>query len=408
MGYRFKKYVWLNLFIFCLGSNSIFSQQNIDSLTVALKQNILDSNRVKNLNRLSWALRSIDTKKAMVYAVEAKKLSEKISFERGRGDAFNNIGVLHYRRGEYIEATKAQLQALATRTTIGDKEGEALSYINLGNIYSDQHNNQQALDNYLHAAKLLSDLKDTKLVHIIYLNIGAVFLSEKKYAEGFIYCEKARVAAIANKDSVVLAEALNNIGIFKESENNFGEALAFYLEALKISTATGDKIEKVDNMINVGNMHRMLKNVSLAIKWHTDAETLARELGYLEGLKVLYDDFSKDYQAIGKFETALNYQLQFKQLSDSLFNDENTYEINDLTEKWQNDRQEKDLIKQQEVLLQAQEDLQLKEKRLWVIGSGAVLLMLFLGYVLYANSRLKRANLVIATLKEQLERGKKL
>ena len=104
----------------------------------------------------------------------------------------------------------------------------------------------------------------------------------------------------------------------------------------------------------------------------------------------------------------MNYQLQFKQLSDSLFNDENTYEINDLTEKWQNDRQEKDLIKQQEVLLQAQEDLQLKEKRLWVIGSGAVLLMLFLGYVLYANSRLKRANLVIATLKEQLERGKKL
>ena len=408
MGYRFKKYVCLNLFIFCLGSNSIFPQQNIDSLTVALKQNVLDSNRVKNLNRLSWALRSIDTKKAMVYAVEAKKLSEKISFERGRGDAFNNIGVLHYRRGEYIEATKAQLQALAIRTTIGDKEGEALSYINLGNIYNDQHNNQQALDNYLHAAKLLSDLKDTKLVHIIYLNIGAVFLSEKKYAEGFIYCEKARVAAIANKDSVVLAEALNNIGIFKESENNFGEALAFYLEALKISTATGDKIEKVDNMINVGNMHRMLKNVSLAIKWHTDAETLARELGYLEGLKILYDDFSKDYQAIGKFETALNYQLQFKQLSDSLFNDENTYEINDLTEKWQNDRQEKDLIKQQEVLLQAQEDLQLKEKRLWVIGSGAVLLMLFLGYVLYANSRLKRANLVIATLKEQLERGKKL
>ena len=408
MGYRFKKYVWLNLFIFCLGSNSIFPQQNIDSLTVALKQNVLDSNRVKNLNRLSWALRSIDTKKAMVYAVEAKKLSEKISFERGRGDAFNNIGVLHYRRGEYIEATKAQLQALAIRTTIGDKEGEALSYINLGNIYSDQHNNQQALDNYLHAAKLLSDLKDTKLVHIIYLNIGAVFLSEKKYAEGFIYCEKARVAAIANKDSVVLAEALNNIGVFKESQNNFGEALAFYLEALKISTATGDKIEKVDNMINVGNMHRMLKNVSLAIKWHTNAETLARELGYLEGLKVLYDDFSKDYQAIGKFETALNYQLQFKQLSDSLFNDENTYEINDLTEKWQNDRQEKDLIKQQEVLLQAQEDLQLKEKRIWVIGSGAVLLMLFLGYVLYANSRLKRANLVIATLKEQLERGKKL
>lgn len=158
-----------------------------------------------------------------------------------------------------------------------------------------------------------------------------------------------------------MAGALNNIGIFKESENNFGEALAFYLEALKISTATGDKIEKVDNMINVGNMHRMLKNISLAIKWHSNAEILARELGYLEGLKVLYDDFSKDYQAIGKFETALNYQLQFKQLSDSLFNDENTYEINDLTEKWQNDRQEKDLIKQQEVLLQAQEDLQLKE-----------------------------------------------
>ncbi|HET6992474.1 MAG TPA: tetratricopeptide repeat protein, partial [Bacteroidia bacterium] len=331
----------------------------------------------------------------------------KISYEMGRGDAYNNIGVLHYRRGEYIEATKAHFQALAIREKIGDREGQALSHINLGNIYSDQNNNQLALDHYLAAANMLNEINDKNRLPIIYLNISAVFLSENKFDEGLPYCEKARLAAIEIHDSTILAEALNNLGVVKESQNSFQDALDFYSQAMKISEATNDKTEMVDNMTNIGNMNRMLKNYDLALEWHAKTEKLAREISYLEGLRVLYNDFSKDYQAMGKFEQALNYQVHFKQLSDSLFNDENTSRINDLSDKWEKDRNEKDLLRQQGELDHQKENERMDEQRLWVIGIGGFILLLFTAYVFYSNSRMKRANLLIKAQAEEIARKKK-
>ncbi len=403
----FQNRLLLLLFLAFLCCNSLFPQENIDSLRNVLKESAQDTNRVKILNRLSWNLRSVDPKLAMDYAQESEMLSEKLSFDKGRGDAYNNIGVLHYRRGEYVEATKAHLQALSIREKIGDREGMALSDINLGNVYSDQNNNQFALDYYLAAAKILNELNNLKRLPIIYLNISAIFLSEKKYEEALPYCEKARDGAIKNKDSVVIAEALNNIGVVLESQKQYEDANEVYAQSFSISSSIGNKTEMVDNMINMGNMFRLLNKTDIAVEWHTKAEKLSREIGYLEGLRVLYENFSKDYQAMGKFEDALNYQIRFKQLSDSLFNDENTTKINELTEKWQNDRDEKKLIKKQEELFQQNEFQNNNQQRLWVIACGGIILILFAGYVFYANSRMKRANLLITAQAEEIARKKK-
>jgi tetratricopeptide (TPR) repeat protein len=382
------------------------AQQNIDSLKNALNESVLDTNRVKTLNRLSWNLRSIDPKIALAYALEAETLAEKIAFDKGKGDAYNNIGVIHYRRGEYVEATKAHLQALSIREKIGDKEGIALSEINLGNVFSDQNNNELALQHYLAAVKMLNEINNTKRLPIIYLNISAIFLAENKYDEALPYCEKARDGAIKNQDSVIIAEALNNMGVVFESKNNLDDAMSVYSQAFQISEKIGDKTEMVDNLINIGNIFRLKKSFDLAIEQHSKAEKIARENGYLEGLRVLYEGFSKDYQAMGKFEQALNYHIQFKQLSDSLFNDENTTRINALMEKWQTDRDEKELMAMQEELFQKKEADSNNEKRLWVFGCGGIIMLLFVGYVFYANARMKRANLLINAQAEEIARKK--
>lgn len=407
MNTKFQNRLLLLLFPAFLCGNYVLAQENVDSLKNVLNEAIQDTNRVKTLNRLSWNLRSIDPALAMSYALESKSLAEKLSFDKGRGDALNNIGVLHYRRGEYVEATKAHLQALSIREKIGDRQGSALSEINLGNVYSDQNNNQLALDHYLAATKILNEIGDQKRLHIIYLNVGAIFLSEKKYDEALPYCEKARDAAIKIKDSVVIAEALNNIGVVFESQKQFDKAMVVYAQSFLISEAIGDKTEMVDNLINIGNIFRLSNKHELAIEKHSKAEKLAREIGYLEGLRILYEDFSKDYQTIGKFQEALEYQIRFKQLSDSLFNDENTTKINELTEKWQTDRNQMELLKMQDELAQLKVKQKSEEQRLWVIGSGGVILILFVAYVFYANARIKRAKLFIHAQAEELARKKK-
>jgi tetratricopeptide (TPR) repeat protein len=379
-----------------------FAQLNIDSLKASLAEAPLDSNRVKTLNKLAWNLRSIDPKRAMSYASEAVKLAQEIHFDKGRSEAYNAIGVIHYRRGEYVEATKAHLQALTIREMIGDRTGMASSHINLGNIYSDQLNNKAAIDNYLMAAKILENTNDINRLTFVYLNIGAVFLSEDKFDEALPYCEKARAGAVKAKNQTSEAQALNNLGVVREGQQRYDDALAAYKASFEISKSLGDKVEMTDNMINIGNMYRRKNDVASAMDWHQRAEIVAREITYLEGLRVLYRDYAKDYEASGDYKTALNFHKRYKNLSDSLFNDENSTKINSLMDKWESDRNEKELLVKQQKLFSKQETDRLADQRLWVIASGGIVLLLFGGYVLYASSRIKRARILIDAQTEEL------
>jgi tetratricopeptide (TPR) repeat protein len=382
------------------------AQLNIDSLKAELTEAPRDSNRVKTLNRLAWNLRSIDPEEAMGYALESEKLAMEIHFDKGRGDAFNTIGVLHYRRGEYPEAVKSHLQALTIRENTGDKEGMAVSYINLGNVYSDQSDNKAAIGNYLLAAKLLAESGNTERLSFVYLDIGAVFLAENKFTEAIPYCEKAKTLAEKNKDKTVEAEALNNEGVAYEGLLRYDDALKQYKASFLISEATGDKTEMSDNMTNIGNMYRQEKDFSQALDWHTRSEKLAREISYLEGLRVLYEDFSHDYEAMGDFKTALAYHVHFKALSDSLFNEENETKISSLMEKWEGDRNSKELILQQEALRGQEEDKRAGEQRLWIMTTGGIIIFLFLAYAVYANSKIKRAKLLIQAQNTEMIRLK--
>jgi tetratricopeptide (TPR) repeat protein len=366
-----------------------FAQENIDSLKLVLSTCETDTNKVNLFNRLSWDLRSIDPTEAMKDAELGKSLSLQLDFEKGTATSYNNIGVIHYRRGEYVEAIESHLQALSIREKIGDKKGMALSYINLGNVYSEQKNNALALEQYQHAEKILNETGDVKRLLFVYLNISAIDLMENNFDAGLIYAEKAKDAAKKQNDKTVEAEALNNIGVVKENQLRYEEALAAYMQAFSISKSIDDKTSLVDNMINIGDIYRLQKKFDQALEWHNKTEKIAREIGYLEGLRVLYENLSKDYQAMGNFEIALNYHIRFKDLNDSLFNADNISRINSITSRWDDDRKEKEFIQLQRDLMEREWVEKQSGQRRWFISGGIIALLIFCGSVLHLNRKMR-------------------
>jgi tetratricopeptide (TPR) repeat protein len=51
------------------------------------------------------------------------------------GKTYNLIGVIHYAQGQYAKALEAYQKALAIFERIGDQQGIAGSYNNIGNIH---------------------------------------------------------------------------------------------------------------------------------------------------------------------------------------------------------------------------------------------------------------------------------
>ena len=103
----------LFFFLYIFFSISAFAQQSkIDSLKRLLSSSKEDTIKVNALNKLAFILQGNNPDEAMGYGKEALSLSEKLKYDKGKADAYNEIGLSFYNKGEYDSALKFHNKSL--------------------------------------------------------------------------------------------------------------------------------------------------------------------------------------------------------------------------------------------------------------------------------------------------------
>ena len=384
------------------GSSLRAQNSEQDSLRKVLQNQESDTNRVNTLLRLAWILRAENPRESMTVSEEAKRLSENLQFDKGKAMSLSTIGVLHYRRGDLAAATNAHLQALSIRKQIGDDNGVARSCINLGNIYTDQGNVPLALEHYLQAKELLEGGGDDERLGSVYLNICGAFLLMNDNVQAAKYCDLT--ARIAKKigGPLLEAQALNNKGVCFEQLGNEDSAMAYYSQSYSVAESQSEKAMMVDAAVNIGNMFRLGKQLDKAVATHTDAEQIAIEMGYVDGLRDLYKQLALDFQLMGDYKSAYEYHVLFKQFGDSIYNEENSIKMVEIHSRYEQEKQEVEQRKKEMMLEQVSDAT--SKKRFWLIG-GIMTLVVFVGavatVVLMAMGR-KKDRLIVSALEEQI------
>lgn len=364
------------------GLHAQLSEQ--DSLRNVLVKQESDTNRVNTLLRLAWILRAENPTESMETALDAKALSERIRFDKGRGMALSTIGVLQYRKGDLVAATNTHMQALTIRKNIGDDNGVARTYINLGNIYSDQHNNALALEHYLGAMEILEGGGDDERLGIVYLNIGGIYLAMDKNTEAAAYCNRAAALGRKIQDPLLEAQAYNNAGVCFEHLGMIDSAMLAYKTSYDIANEQSEKVLMVDAAMNIGNMFRLKSQFDKAIEVHRAAEEIALEMGYVEGLRGIYECLSNDYRSKGDFKLAYDYHVMFKNYSDSIYNEENSIKMVEISSRFAQEKKEMESRKVQlELSTQESSD---SSKRTLMISGVIVLLSLGTAILIVVNT----------------------
>ena len=138
----------------CISSEAGFAKQGeIDSLLSVLETAKEDTNKVNALNNLSLELLNTgDFLQAKKYADDALSLSGKINFKKGKADAYNNIGIIYLKQGNYEEAVNSHFASFQKEESLKDIIKNTSARINLGfasiklKIFSDA---KKFLDNEL-------------------------------------------------------------------------------------------------------------------------------------------------------------------------------------------------------------------------------------------------------------------
>jgi len=373
---------------FCFAQNFV---QNKDSLWLVYNNKAqADTTRLKALYTLANSYLDNNPYTAIVFAQLELQLAEKTNQIKYKGKALNLIGVLHKNKGLYPLALDYFLKALTIFEQISDTRGIGNCYANMGNVYYEQAQFAKALLYYKRALKARQDNGDKNRIASSYGDLGNVYSGMADFETSLKYHNIALKIREEMGDIQGEAYCYNNIGVVYKNKVDYVKALQNYFKCLYKIKEVDDKKGITYCYNNIGNTYIDLKNYKLALLYCDSSLQTVKALGDVNAERTTYQNLAQVYAKTGKYKEAYEYEAKFKELTDSIFNAENSKQLGDMKTGFEVEKKEAELNakadKQEALLLQEEKIQQL------IIYAVITLLLVVIIFSFFLYKRVKTAN----------------
>jgi two-component system, NarL family, sensor kinase len=408
-----------------------------DSLRNLLTQPLPDSVRVSVLDELCYTYTVVNQDTAIRFGTEAVALARKIKYKKGLGLALSDLGVAYFYKASLPEAIEVWKEAQQIRGEIGDEAGVASVNVKLGAAYFKQGDFKQSIESQARALRAFEKLNHVVGQTSALNNIAAVFEHQQEYAQALEYHRKSLMLARSSQNNESIgtsflnigniffrteradsaqwywqnslnylteekspqycAIAYNNLAEYYANQNQFAKATTFNEKAMALRLRLNDKQGYISSLNNQGNLLIKQKNFSNAERYLLTAlDSLKKHPLKVEEQKVLFN-LSSLYEATGKYSQALNWFKEYSIVKDTLLNESTRNTTNDLLIKYETEKKEAQLAKQDVELVRQQN--RLKQTYL-LVGALTVVVGLLVAIVLLARGRYKRKTQLIEKEKQ--------
>ncbi len=430
------------ILLFFLMSSLLCSAQNqkkIDSLLLVSQKMALDSNKVKNILRLSELYKVNNNQKSKEFALEAIKLGQKIKWVAHYPELYVALVKVLGAMGNYAEA----ISILDSTIKYTGKQSDCVCYtaeyyIQYLYNYSYSRSYKKAYEYGIKALKIAEETKNYNQIARANLRLGEVRqnLSDcegavNNYEKSIEICKKYNFESVLNqnrwmlstiyvgcfedhekafkiqteliasfrklKDSTQLAGALNVTAWGLIKNIRFKEARVYLDEAYKIGHKVNAKYFLQYICSNLAKTSMYEKRFNDAKKYIDEGVEIATELKNRDALTTYTSDLAYYYFATQNFRKAFETEFQ----ESKIFGDARAKEVmNSMANfeiKYQTEKKEKMILEQQ---------LQISTQRNWILGIiGASLIILLGGLLFYTNRQAKqKAQFDAEKLKLQTEK----
>jgi len=241
------------IFLFLVGTTVVAWAQShdADSLLAIVRENKNDARHFRALTQLGAQARESDSRRAVLFYREAVSLPFRSEYAREFVDACYALGDLYRTLGVYDSSyIRFQQSADLAQKFRFDRElglshqGAALTFLN-------QSKNDSARARLNLALTYFLQLKDRALEAGVYLNLGNIFLSESNYNDALAqYINAAKIYENSVHDPLGLSKAWANIGNIEASIGQYEKALAYADKSLRLS-------QEIKNELSVAYCHRL-------------------------------------------------------------------------------------------------------------------------------------------------------
>ena len=298
-------------------------------------------------------------------------------------------GLLLYRNKNYKEAIANQYKALKYFEKNEKENIDNLCYVNLnlGTIYSEQNQTEEAIKFYKKAIYYFDKkgdkitLEDKIQEGLIFMNIGTSYIALKRFDKATDFLNKSLMISRSNKDNYRTAFTLGRLGLIDMKYQRLDAAAEKFNEAIKLSD---NPISTSYALVNLGKVYYHINQ--------KDNAALSLEKGLIIAQSIPWNDLIMDASELlykinkekGKYKEAFTMLELFQKLNEDSKKIENKNELKQ--QQLQYDYEKKEL----KYKLASQRKS--ADKNNLLFGLSSVLLLLLIGsYFLYRNYKQKQA-----------------
>lgn len=315
-------------------------EQVVDSLKNALVYTKLDTNRVRTLFFLAEKLVKQNAYESVKYAQEALVLSDSLEYKRGKAIALGILGNNYEQLTDYKQALFYYLQALRLFEELGNvrSQGVILNYI--GIIYMWMEKYDVARKYYLEALRMNTHANHKKSFRITYNNLGIVAFKQHHYKESEYYYLKAIQSSRLYNDTTILASALSNMGELYAGIKEYKTAERYYIEAKGLKS---NNLNFINSESGLGLVYLETGDFQKAHASLMSSKEMAEQTGNINSLLDIYKNISRLYEKEKNFKQSLEYTRRFHELKDSIYNEKNAKQINEIQTTYQLEKKNKEI-----------------------------------------------------------------
>lgn len=411
----------------------------------ALTQN--DTGEVNTLNRRSLIYKRSDPDSSFYLAAKALVLAEKLNFSPGIimaninagmakcnlnefanslpylskalsvakisgnkyyiGEAYFYLSQVHRFQSNYGLSINYAFSALKMYEAINYKEGIANSYNGIANVYYDQQNHQKALHYFLKTVALMDSTHSEMNKSIVYLNLGLAYSDVRKFDSAMYFFKRSLDIREKRKNLDAVADVYTNMGVAFSTMGDYSSALEYLLKASEIYEKNGNAYYLGIAYTNLGDVYLQTKQYKEAEEYLLKGLSMSEKIDDKEGVKTACGIIANLYATMNQFEKAFYYNRRFMAVKDSLLNQRNQNQINEIQTRYETDKRDKEIeLLNKDKLLQESIIEKQNTQRLAFIG-GIIILLGFSFFIFRSFKRKQRDNTIIQQKKKELENKQK-
>ncbi len=393
---------------FAFFGNGIYAQTSkTDSIKKVLNTQTEDNSRVDALNRLSSLVYSSNPDTSLELARQALDLAEKLNYAKGIANAYNNLGIGHYVKGNYKMAVDFNFKALEYYENTKSiplaerKLGQGDAYNNIGNIYYRQGNAKMALENYSKALAIWFETGNKKGIASSSNNIGNIHAGNGEFDKAIEFYFKAADINSQTGNTGWQSNNLMNVGEIYFMKNDYVHSEEYYQKSLQLKEQIHDRSGMAMLLVNMSNLSlksgKLQESKNRALK----GLELARQVSAKPQMRDALLQLSLSDSVAGDYKSAYNYHKLYASYKDSVINDVTNQAI--FKKQLQHDYEKKEAIAKadQEKKLAIAETEKKQQRLVLLLVSFVLILVIVFALFIARTLRTTRSQKIIIEMKQK-------